>query len=418
MQLLNRLYFKGYFLAIMLYAFFNKGIAYSYLAELFLFTGVILIFLNRKKTEIFTEKKQIILLGLILASFVYVIFYLFKYNTFNVLRDSLAFQYAWFAIIVFFFKNDRDFIWKFLIEFYKWIPLVLLLNFFLFYYIFLNLPPLTIFGGQHILLYKNGDKSLQLLICTILMILFSDKYSKNWLICNSILIFLNLLILLAFTRSGSVAYLAGIFCFFFFSKTSLITDNLRKVLKYIPILLIIVFGVFAAIEIDGDAQGRTISLSQITDNFSSIVSSDIDGSLTDNKVWRLVWWAKLLNESFTIEHFFIGKGLGMSLAGNDLTSVDENLRSPHNFHLTIIARFGYIIFFIWIYWLYLLFKPLFKMQLSGKMLGLTCILLAFIINGSFDVFFEGPMGAFPFWTLVGLLLVEEYYNYNPKEIPN
>jgi len=418
MQLLNRLYIRGYLIIILLYAFFNKGIAYSYLAEIFLFLGIILIFFNRKKIEIYTEKKQVILLELILITFIYVIFYLFKYNAFNVFRDSLAFQYGWFAVIIFFFKEERGYLWETLVRIYKWIPLVLFLNFFLFYYIFLNLPPITVFGGQHILLYKNGDKSLQLLICTILMILFSDKYSKSWLIFNSVLIFLNLLILLAFTRSGSVAYLAGIFCFFFFSKTSLITDNLRKILKYIPILLIIVFGVFAAIEIDGDAQGRTISLSQITDNFSSIVSSDIDGSLTDNKVWRLVWWAKLLNESFTLEHFFIGKGLGMSLAGNDLTSVDENLRSPHNFHLTIIARFGYIIFSIWIYWLYLLFKPLFKKQLSGKMLGLTCILLAFIINGSFDVFFEGPMGAFPFWTLVGLLLVEEYYNYNPKEIPN
>ena len=402
----------------MLYAFLNKGIAYSYLAEIFLFTGIILIFFNRKEIEIYTDSKQVILLGLILYSFIYIFFYLFKYNTFNVIRDSLAFQYCWFAIIIYFLKVDREYIWDTLVRIYKWIPLVLFLHFFLFYYIFLNLPPINIFGGQHILLYKNGDKSLQLLICTILMILFSEKYSKNWLIFNSILIFINLLILLAFTRSGSLAYLAGISCFFFFSKTSLITDNLRKVLKYIPLLLIIVFGVFAAIEIDGDAQGRTISLSQITDNFSSIVSSDIDGSLTDNKVWRLVWWAKLLNESFTLEHFFIGKGLGMSLAGNDLTSVDENLRSPHNFHLTIIARFGYIIFFIWMFWLYLLFKPLFKKQLSGKMLGLTCVLLAFIINGSFDVFFEGPMGAFPFWTLVGLLLVEEYYNYNPKEIPN
>jgi hypothetical protein len=418
MQLLNRLYITGYLLSILLYAFFNKGIAYSYLAEIFLFFGIILIFLNRKKFEIFTEKKHIILVGLVLLSFIYVFFSLFKYNTFNVLRDSLAFQYGWFAIIIFFLKEENEYFWETMIKIYKWIPLVLFLNFFLFYYIFLNLPPITLFGGQHILLYKNGDKSLQLLICTILMILFSDKYSKNWIIFNSILIFLNLLILLAFTRSGSVAYLAGIFCFFFFSKTSLVTDNLRKVMKYIPVLLIIVFGIFAAIEIDGDAQGRTISFSQITDNFSSIISSDIDGSLTDNKVWRLVWWGKLLNESFTIKHFFIGKGLGMSLAGNDLTSVDENLRSPHNFHLTIIARFGYIIFIIWVYWLYLLFKPLFKKQLSGKMLGLTCILLAFIINGSFDVFFEGPMGAFPFWTLVGLLMVEEYYNYNPKEIPN
>jgi hypothetical protein len=403
----------------MLYAFFNKGIAYSYLAEILLITGVILIFLNRNHFEINLDKKQLIIIILIVLMFIYILFGLIKYNAFNVIRDSLAFQYAWFAIILFYFKDERVFIWESFIQIYKWIPLVLFLNFILFYYVFLNLPPIEIFGGQHILLYKNGDKSLHLLVSSILLILFTEKYTRNWLILNSILIFINLLILLAFTRSGSVAYFAGFFCFFFFSKTNLITEGLRKVFKFIPLLLIIVFGVFAAIEIDGDAQGRTISLSQITDNFSSIVSSDIDGSLTDNKVWRLVWWAKLLNESFTLEHFFIGKGLGMSLAGNDLTSVDENLRSPHNFHLTIIARFGYIIFFIWLYWLWFLFKPLFTKKISGKTLGLTCILLAYIINGSFDVFFEGPMGAFPFWTLVGLLMIEEYHgSYKPNEIPN
>ena len=414
----NKLYIDFYFFTMAIYLLFNKGVAYTFGVEILLAIGLILIFLNRKQFEIFKGKKYVLILILCFITLFYTLFGFLKYNYFNVIRDSFAFEYALFAIIIFFFKDDKGYIWQKFIKLYQWAPLILLLNTLLFYYVILYLPPIEIFGGQPLFLYKNGDKSLHLLVSTIFMILFTHQYSRNWLILNTVLILINLLILLAFTRSGSLAYVAGIFCFFFFSKTILITDNLRKVLKYIPVLLIIVFGVFAAIEIDGDAQGRTISLSQITDNFSSIVSSDIDGSLTDNKVWRLVWWAKLLNESFTIEHFFIGKGLGMSLAGNDLTSVDENLRSPHNFHLTIIARFGYIIFFIWVYWLYLLFKPLFKKQLSGKMLGLSCILLAFIINGSFDVFFEGPMGAFPFWTIVGLLLVEEYYNYNPKEIPN
>jgi len=414
----NKIYIDFCFFIMAIYLFFNKGVAYTFGVEILLALGLMLIILNRKQFEIFKGTKYILILNLCFITLFYIIFGFLKYNYFNVIRDSFAFEYALFAIIIFFFKNYKEYIWQKLIKLYQWAPLILLLNTLIFYYVILYLPPIEIFGGQPLFLYKNGDKSLHLLISTILMILFTDQYSRNWLILNTILILINLLILLAFTRSGSVAYLVGIFCFFFFSKTSLITENLRKVLKYVPILLIIVFVVFAAIEIDGDAQGRTISLSQITDNFSSIVSSDIDGSLTDNKVWRLVWWAKLLNESITLEHFFIGKGLGMSLAGNDLTSVDENLRSPHNFHLTIIARFGYIIFFIWVYWLFLLFKPLFKKQLSGKRLGLTCILLAFIINGSFDVFFEGPMGAFPFWTLVGLLLVEEYYNYNPKEIPN
>ncbi len=418
MQRFNKIYIDFYFLVMAIYMLFNKGVAYTFGVEILLGLGVFLIFIQRKSFEVYKDKKYIILFILCLITVFYVIFGVFKFNYFNVIRDSFAFEYALFAIIIYFFKDYRASIWEKLIQLYKWAPLALLANTILFYYVIIDLPPIEIFGGQPLFLYKNGDKALHLFISTILMILFTEKYSRIWLILNTVLILINLLILLAFTRSGSVAYLAGIFCFFFFSKKSLITDGLRRMLKFIPILLIIVFGIFTYIEIDGDAQGRTISLSQITDNFSSIVSSDIDGSLTDNKVWRLVWWAKLLNESFTLQHFFIGKGLGMSLTGNDITNVDDNLRSPHNFHLTIIARFGYIIFFIWIYWLYLLFKPLFTKQLSDKTLGLTCILLTFIINGSFDVFFEGPMGAFPFWSIVGLLLVEEYYNYNPKEIPN
>lgn len=418
MQRFNKIYIDFYFLVMAIYMLFNKGVAYTFGVEILLGLGVFLIFIQRKSFEVYKDKKYTILFILCLITLFYVIFGIFKFNYFNVIRDSFAFEYALFAIIIYFFKDYRASIWEKLIQLYKWAPLALLANTILFYYVIIDLPPIEIFGGQPLFLYKNGDKALHLFISTILMILFTEKYSRIWLILNTVLILINLLILLAFTRSGSVAYLAGIFCFFFFSKKSLITDGLRRMLKFIPILLIIVFGIFTYIEIDGDAQGRTISLSQITDNFSSIVSSDIDGSLTDNKVWRLVWWAKLLNESFTLQHFFIGKGLGMSLTGNDITNVDDNLRSPHNFHLTIIARFGYIIFFIWIYWLYLLFKPLFTKQLSDKTLGLTCILLAFIINGSFDVFFEGPMGAFPFWSIVGLLLVEEYYNYNPKEIPN
>jgi len=334
-----------------------------------------------------------------------------------VLRDSLAFQYAWFAFIIYFLKNEYDFIWQKLILLYKWVPLVIFLNFFLFYFVFLYLPPINIFGNQNIIIYKNGDKSVHLLISTILMFLYSDKYSRKWLIANTILIVINILILLAFTRSGSIAYILALFSFFFFSKEKILNDSIRKLLKYVPIIILIGMSLFLAADIQADAQGRTISLTQIADNFTSIVSSDIDGSLTNNKVWRIVWWAKLVNESFTLQHFFVGKGLGMSLAGNDILNPDENLRSPHNFNLTILARFGYLVFIAWIIWLVSIFKPLFTRKLAGKTLAITSILLAFIINGSFDVFFEGPMGAFPFWTFVGLLFIENTYG-SPTEIPS
>jgi hypothetical protein len=249
------------------------------------------------------------------------------------------------------------------------------------------------------------------------MFLYTNQYSRKWLVANTILIVINFLILLAFTRSGSVAYILALFSFFFFSKEKIFNESLRKLLKYVPIIMVIGMGLFVAIDIQGDAQGRTISLSQITDNFSSIVSTNIDGNLVENKVWRLIWWAKLVNESFTLQHFFVGKGLGMSLAGNDILNTDDNLRSPHNFHLTILARFGYFVFIAWIIWLVSLFKPLFTRKLAGKTLAITSILLAFIINGSFDVFFEGPMGAYPFWTFVGLLFIENTYG-SPTEIPS
>ena len=401
----------------MLYVFFNKGFAYSYMAEFLLVLGILILFINRKHLELGLDNKQILVGIFIFVSSLFILAGAFQYQILDVLRDSLAFQYAWFAFIIYFFKNEYDFIWQKILQIYKWVPLVIFLNFFLFYFVFLYLPPINIFGNQNIITYKNGDKSVHLLISTILMFLYTTKYSRKWVVVNTILITINFLILLAFTRSGSVAYILSLFSFFFFSKKKILNESIRKLLKYVPIIMILGMGIFITIDIQGDAQGRTITLSQITDNFSSIVTSDIDGSLTDNKIWRIVWWAKLVNESFTLQHFFVGKGLGMSLAGNDILNSDENLRSPHNFHLTILARFGYFVFIAWIMWLVSLFKPLFTRKLAGKTLAITAILLAFIINGSFDVFFEGPMGAFPFWTFVGLLFIENTYG-RPTEIPS
>jgi len=417
MQLLNRTYIKLYILVLLLYVFFNKGVAYSYLAEILLVAGIFILFINRKQFEIGLDRKQILVGIFIIISFLFMIIGILQYSILNVMRDSLAFQYAWFTFIIYFLKNEYNYIWKKIIQIYKWVPLVLFLNFILFYFVFLYLPPINIFGNQNIIIYKNGDKSVHLLISTILMFLYSEQFSRKWLIINTILIVINFLILLAFTRSGSVAYILALFSFFFFSKENILNESLRRLLKYVPVIMVIGMGLFVAIDIQGDAQGRTITLSQITDNFSSIVSTNIDGNLAENKIWRLIWWAKLVNESFTLQHFFVGKGLGMSLAGNNILNTDDNLRSPHNFHLTILARFGYIVFIAWIMWLVSLFKPLFTRKLAGKNLAITSILLAFIINGSFDVFFEGPMGAFPFWTFVGLLFIENTYG-SPTEIPS
>ena len=176
MQLLNRAYIKIYFLVLLLYVFFNKGFAYSYMAELILVTGILILFINRKNVELGIDIKQILVSIFILVSFLFILVGLFQYPILSVLRDSLAFQYAWLAFIIYFLKNEYYFIWQKIILIYKWVPLVLFLNFILFYFIFLFLPPINIFGNQSIIIYKNGDKSVHLLISTILMFLYADNY--------------------------------------------------------------------------------------------------------------------------------------------------------------------------------------------------------------------------------------------------
>ena len=61
MQLLNRAYIRIYLIVLLLYVFFHKGVAYSYMAEIIMVTGIIILFINRKELEFGLEKKQIII---------------------------------------------------------------------------------------------------------------------------------------------------------------------------------------------------------------------------------------------------------------------------------------------------------------------------------------------------------------------
>ena len=116
MQLLNKLYIKLYLFILPLYVFFNKGVAYSYMAEILLVLGIFILFINRKQFEIGLDKKQIIVGFFLLISFIYITVELFQYPILNVLRDSLAFQYAWFAFIIYFLKNEYDLFWEKIIQ--------------------------------------------------------------------------------------------------------------------------------------------------------------------------------------------------------------------------------------------------------------------------------------------------------------
>ena len=411
MELVKNLYLRAYLLVMTLYIFLNKGVAYTYLVEALWLFGILLLLMHRKKVELIWNKTTKLILLFIAISFIYILRGVTKYDIIDLIRDSFIFQYGWFVFILFLFKEKLEIIWETLFYIYKWFPFVALLNFILQYFapFFETVTP---FGGIPILLYKNGDMGVQLLISTLLLLYTFENKTLKWRVLLSLVIALDFLILASYSRSGIVAFLASMLCFIYFNKDIQLQSRVRLLIKYLPIILLIVTPIYINIKVAENFQGRAVGLEQIKNNFSSIVGGTTDATSENNVVWRLVWWAKILDYSLTSPNFFIGKGLGMNLAtDDDIITLDDSLRSPHNFHLNIMSRFGVLVFMIWMYFLIQLLKPLFKKQLQGERLLIGCILLAFLINASFDVFLEGPMGAFPFWTWLGLYLLVEDQEY-------
>ena len=407
MDLVKNLYLRAYLLVMTLYVFLNKGVAYTYLVEVLWLFGILLLLMHRKKVELIWNKSTKLILFFIVISFVYILRGFTKYDILDLIRDSFIFQYGWFVFILFLFKEKLDIIWQTLFFIYKWLPFVALLNFILQYFVpfFETVAP---FAGIPILLYKNGDMGVQLLISTLLLLYSFENKTLKWRVLLSLVIALDFLILASYSRSGIVAFLASMLCFIYFNKDIQLQSRVRLLIKYLPIILLVVTPIYINIKVTENFQGRAVGLEQIKNNFSSIVGGTTDATSENNVVWRLVWWAKIIDYSFSSPNFFIGKGLGMNLAtDDDIITLDDSLRSPHNFHLNIMSRFGVLLFMIWMYFLIQLLKPLFKKQLQGKRLLIGCILLAFLLNASFDVFLEGPMGAFPFWTWLGLYLLTE-----------
>src|SRR6185312_11527855 len=109
-----------------------------------------------------------------------------------------------------------------------------------------------------------------------------------------------------------------------------------------------------------------------------------------------------------------GKGFGVNLAEDDGYQVlqDNSLRAPHNAHMDILAREGVPGVAIWVVlqlvWIggvvieYVKARMTNDTRWQSVFLFLICYWMAFMINASFDVYLEGPMGAVWFWMTFGV----------------
>lgn len=407
--------YKTLFLSILaLYIYFGKGIAYGYCAEILLTAGILLLIKQRRTIILITNKSSNILYLLLIINLCFIVTGILRFGLFDTIRDSFILNYIYFAFILLLFQENIEELLRSIFKIYKYYPLVI----FTLYIISLNnfIGTISVFGDVHLLFFKFGDIGVHLFVVFILQISSLIEYKKPFDLINYLLIFILFSVASSYSRSGMLSFIIAFIFFYYYLNDKLVKNQLKAFVKYIPIVFAISLLFLAKFKVADNFQGRTVGVEQVATNFTSIFSTSDEEGLNDNKIWRLLWWGQIIDYTFNGPYFIAGKGLGINLAEDDqilTTDLEGDLRSPHNFSLSILARYGVLIFCLWLYWVYIQIKRIRQPNLSKLQLVMITIQIAFFFNSNFDVFLEGPMAAFPFWVFVGIDLIFSYFKlYN------
>jgi len=161
---------------------------------------------------------------------------------------------------------------------------------------------------------------------------------------------------------------------------------------------------------------RSIHPRQIVDNVTSTFGESGNYQAEATKAWRLQWWDIIVADTIFGPNFWTGRGFGLNLADADGFQLGDQpdrpaLRSPHNVHMTILARAGVPGLALWFAFLLSWFGTILwalktaqrrgQVEWSRLFLFVGCYVLSIVIDATFDVAIEGPMLGIWFWCLAG-----------------
>ena len=112
--------------------------------------------------------------------------------------------------------------------------------------------------------------------------------------------------------------------------------------------LVLVMGAVLGPTLSVNGGTRQVSIEQLQTNIVSLFTEAGTSTLDGSKAWRLAWWTSIVEYTVHGPYRWTGKGFGINLAKADGFAVDDALRSPHNGHLTILARTGIPGLTLWI----------------------------------------------------------------------
>ena len=407
----------------------GRGFAYIglpplFISELVVVTGVGVLLLQPRWRELLSQPAVLLTVGLLGWGLMRTLPYLGAYRV-DAVRDYMIVGYATVGVAVAGVFISRPALLPWVLERYQGyakVFLVVMPGLWVIDHTVSESIPRWPWADVPIVNLKPGDMPVHLggIAALSLLGLFRGR-SVGW----TLLLVALLSLAGAVSRGGLVAFSVGFAVAFAARPTGAWA-------RRVALVVAVLFGtaLVTDVSVAMSDRDREFSARQLVLNFASIFSNDDTGDLDDTKSWRLDWWGQIVGYTFGGEYFWTGKGFGVNLADADGFQVmaDHSLRSPHNGHLTILARAGVPGLLLWCgiqaAWLTGLVNAYLTTRRRGGRIdaawGRWFVLLlaywtALMFNAAVDVYFEGPMGGIWYWSVIGLGVASVYlYRHHPE----
>lgn len=419
--LLQRLFGGGLVIVLAGYALLGRGFAYMgvqpvFVGEIVLVLGLAAFVPSSDLRYAFRSRITWLLVAFAGWCALQTLPYVGQYGA-DALRDAVLWGYALFALLVAAlvlrhnaFERVIRLYGRFVPWLFLWLPIGFLVG-----RVYWALIPRTPGSDIPLINLKPGDTLVHLAGGAAFVMLGlhranpSEKRGKEWLWW--VIWLAGFVVSASYGRGGMLAAVTALTLVIFLMPGRL---WLRAVWRPVAVAVVL-FALLLTLRVEVDlGSARVISAEQVVENALSIVGENRAANLESTARWREDWWGDIVGYTFGGRYFWTGKGFGVNLEVDDghVTTADLSSRNPHSVHFAVLARTGVPGLALWValqvvFGLSLL--QMYRRALSnGDLrsasfnLWILAFWVAFLINGSFDTFIEGPQGGIWFWSVFGL----------------
>jgi hypothetical protein len=329
----------------------------------------------------------------------------------DVARDAMLFGYGFYAYVVYLLITERPERLRALVLRYRTFAAVMVALVWLPYLAYrINETWIPLVPGQdnvRLIEAKGGDLMVHLSGIGAFLLLGLRRMS--WPITLGLAV--TAILVMISNRGGMIAFVLALGL-----AVALRPPGARGTRMAFALVAVVVAGIVAvpvmeSVRISGNS--RALTVEQIWDNVKSVVGQSDSHTLETTKTWRLTWWKKIIDDTALGDKFWTGRGFGLNFADYDGFAVDDegSLRSPHNATMTVLGRLGVPGLVLWLvlhaWWAFLMLRSWFAARAarrdtwSAVFAFALCLWVALVVNASFEVYFEGPMGGIWLWTVIG-----------------